>query len=71
MKIFITFGQQHTHSHNGFTLDKDCVGVIDAPTEREARDLAFKWFGDKFGTTYTEIDNNFMQWFPRGTFDLN
>tara|TARA_R110000796_G_scaffold109078_1_gene220429 strand:- start:38 stop:253 length:216 start_codon:yes stop_codon:yes gene_type:complete len=71
MKIFITFGQQHTHPHNGVTLDKDCVGVIDAESEEEARKLAFEWFGPEFGTTYPEIDNEFMDFFPRGAIDLN
>lgn len=71
MKIFITFGQTHVHSHNGFTLDKDCVGVIDCENHEQGRKLAFEWFGAKFATTYDKIDNEFMRWFPRGTFDLN
>jgi hypothetical protein len=69
--IFITFGQTHTHSHNGITLDKDCVGVIHCKNEAEGRALAFKWFGPKFSRTHKTIDNEFMSFFPRGSFDLN
>ena len=69
--IYITFGQTHTHSHNGITLDKNCVGAIHCKSESEGRKLAFEWFGDKFGTTYTKIDNDFMNYFPRGIIELN
>ena len=73
VKLYITFGQFHTHSHNGITLDKDCVGVIKAKTYSEARDLAFEWFDGVFATTYTEnkVDEEFMKWFPRGIVKLN
>ena len=71
MVIFITFGQTHTHSHNGFTLDKDCVGVIHCRDYDHGRELAFEWFGDKFATTYAKINNEFMNFFPKGTYDLN
>ena len=74
-KYYITFGQIHTHSHNGITLDKDCVGIIEAKNEGEARKLAFEWFGPKFMTTYTQEyldkDPEFMGWFPRGFINLN
>jgi len=50
--FYITFGQVHTHSHNGKTLDKDCVGVINAPTYAEARQIAWDWFGNKWGNLY-------------------
>ena len=72
-RYYITFGQVHTHSHNGKTLDKDCVGVINAKDHSEARELAFKWFGPKFATTYEEedIDETFMFLFPRGLIELN
>lgn len=74
-KYYITFGQTHTHSHNGKTLDKDCVGVIKAENESKARELAFEWFDGVFGTTYSQeyLDKNpdFMNWFPRGFIELN
>jgi hypothetical protein len=69
--IFITFGQDHKHHHNGIDLDKDCVGVIHCKNHSHARELAFKWFGPEFGTTYTKINNQFMSHFPKGSFDLN
>tara|TARA_R110000787_G_scaffold126553_1_gene237870 strand:- start:3305 stop:3526 length:222 start_codon:yes stop_codon:yes gene_type:complete len=73
MKTYITFGQIHTHSHNGITLDKDCVGEIEAKSYSEARELAFKWFGGKFGATYPQrmITNKFLIHFPRGIIKLN
>ena len=72
MKTYITFGQIHTHSHNGITLDKDCVGEIEAKSYSEARVLAFKWFGGKFGTTYpADKIEQIMHHFPRGIIKLN
>lgn len=70
-KFYITFGQDHTHVHNGITLDKDCVGVIKADSFSKARDLAFEWFDGVFATTYNEVDEKFMSYFPRGFIDLN
>lgn len=72
-KYYITFGQTHTHKHNGKTLDKDCVGVIKADSYDEMRALAFEWFGDKFFTTYTVEDFNEddIKYFPRGFIELN
>lgn len=73
MKTYITFGQIHTHRHNGVTLNKDCVGVIEAENESKARELAFEWFAGKFATTYREkfIDSEFLNLFPRGIIELN
>lgn len=70
-KIYVTFGQQHTHRHNGITLDKDCVGVIRCQSKAEGRVLAVKWFGAKFATTYDKIDGKFIDFFPRGFIELN
>jgi len=71
--FYITFGQIHTHSHNGKTLDKDCVGVIRATSEDEGRKLAFEWFGKKWSMFYTEakVDEKFLSFFPRGLIKLN
>lgn len=73
MKIYVSFGQQHTHSHNGITLDKNCLGEIEAPTEQEARDLAFEWFDGVFATTYNEeaVNERLLSFFPRGIIKLN
>lgn len=72
-KYYITFGQAHKHNHNNLFLNKDIIGVINANSEQEARALAFKWFGDKFATTYhqQDIDTFFVGLFPRGFVELN
>ena len=71
-KYYITFGQYHIHRHNEITLDKNCVGVIKANSYEEMRNLAFKWFGDKFFTTYTVEDfKDSIKYFPRGFVELN
>lgn len=67
-KYYITFGQVHVHSHAGKTLDKDCVGVITAPSEEEARKKAFEWFGAKWSRLLKECPD--MDWFPRGLIEL-
>jgi len=68
MKIYVTFGQVHVHRYDGNTFDKDCVGVIEAPSNEEARDLAFYIFKGKFCTTYDqkEWDEDRMKLYPRG-----
>ena len=71
-KYYITFGESHIHTHNGETLDKDCVGVIKANSYEEMRNLALEWFGIKFATTYTvEEFKNAIKYFPRGFIELN
>lgn len=68
-KFYVSFGQIHTHSHNGQTLDKDSIGVIEASNEEQARKLAFEWFGRTWSMLYTEKPN--MDFFPRGLINLN
>lgn len=72
-KHFVTFGQQHAHSVNGKTFDKDSVAVIDANSWEEGREKAFGYFGDKFGTSYhdTEWDERNMKYFPRGYINVD
>ena len=65
MKTYVTFGQVHTHSINGKTLDKDSVAVIERDTEQEGRSAAFEYFGKKFFTTYADTPPK-MEYFPRG-----
>lgn len=68
MKIYITFGQSHTHRVNGKTLDCNSIACIDAENEAMGRKRAFELFGNKFATSYTEsrIDSDFLKYFPRG-----
>ena len=70
MKVYITFGQNHVHRVNGITLDKDSIAVIDASTHNDGRDIAFDLFGQKFATSYENVDD-ILQYFPRGLIELN
>ena len=69
MKIYITFGQVHAHSVNGRTFDKDCVAVIKCSDHNYGRALAFKYFGDRFCTSYDTLPN--MSYYPRGLIAVN
>lgn len=73
MKTYITFGHSHAHSVNGKTFDKDCIAVIEAPTENAARKIAFEAFEGKFCFSYSEDrwDESKMNYFPRGYIELN
>jgi len=71
MKVYITFGQVHTHSVNGKTFDKDCIGVINCKDEEQGREIAMDVFGGVFHQCLTEANSEFMQYFPRGFIELN
>lgn len=58
---YFTFGQQHTHSVDGFTYDKDIVVKITAECPRTRM---VDWFGDKWSFEYSNPPN--MEYFPRG-----
>lgn len=68
MKTFITFGQDHTHSINGKTLDKDTVAVIESPTFEEAMVLINEYFGSVYSFSYPEEywDEAKLSYFPKG-----
>ena len=62
------------HRVNGDTLDKDSVAVITASNEREAREVAFKLFGEVWATSQSEKDFDKagnIKWFPRGKIEVN
>jgi hypothetical protein len=63
MKTYITFGQEHVHSINGKTFDKDCVAVVNLP-EEEAREI----FMPEFCFSYTEFRFAVLsqEFFPKG-----
>ncbi len=75
MKIYVTFGQTHTHTHrvNGKIFDCDCVAIIKAPTAEEGRAIAMELFAGKFATIYTEETWNSasIQYYPRGYLEAN
>ena len=71
--IFVTFGQVHRHEYANQVYDKDCVGVIYANSENEARESLFKIFGAKFCFTYTEENwekTPMLTHFPDGYRDI-
>ena len=70
MKIYVTFGQVHTHSVNGKTFDKDCVAVIHAPTHEEGREVAFELFDNKFCTTHDNEESVNLEYYPRGLIEV-
>jgi len=73
MKTYVTFGQDHTHTIAGKTLDHNCVAVINHNEPHEGRVLAFKFFEEKFCFEYPEdrFDMNSMKYFPRGLIEVN
>ncbi len=62
---YFTFGQVHTHSFNGKTLDKDIVLRI---TAEDPRAVMVKYFVQKWAMEYDEPPR--MDLFPRGIYDL-
>lgn len=72
-KTYVTFGQIHTHSVNGKTLDKDTIAVINCSNEEQGRTTAFELFGPKFGTSYfdKQWNKDNMKYFPKGYVEVN
>ena len=72
-KTYVTFGQDHTHSVNGKTFDKDCVAVIECNDRNHGRALAFELFDVKFCFEYhePEFDPKSLRFFPRGLLNAN
>ena len=73
MKTYVTFGQDHVHSINGKTFDKDCVAVIEAPTAAEGRQRAMEAFNGVFCFSYPEDrweEHQQMVYFRRGYLEL-
>lgn len=65
-KYYFTFGQIHTHSYNGKTLDKDCVVEISADSSNEAREKMFGLFGQKWGLQYDSLEKLHLEFYPKG-----
>lgn len=64
-RAYFTFGQNHVHSVNGVTFDKDCVVCIDS---FDPRQTMFETFGTKWAMQYDEMPD--MRLYPRGVFEL-
>lgn len=74
MKTYFTFGQNHTHSFQGHTLDKDIVICFSGVPATKARDLMFHYFGKEWCFQYSHEDvarSNMMQHFPRGILTIH
>lgn len=67
-KFYVSFGQTHTHSISGKTLDKDCIAVIWAKNEVEAHDKAMEIFKGVFCFVYRKQPD--MSFFSRGLIDI-
>lgn len=72
MKLWITFGQDHTHRVNGVTWDRNIVAEIDCFDYAEGRQIAEDLFGTKFAFSYTpqELQAN-IHLFPRGVVNID
>ena len=66
MKSYFTLGQEHVHSYNGITLDKDCVIEIECDNPREKM---FELFRNKWSLEYDNEPPE-MKYFPRGIIKL-
>lgn len=73
MKMYVTFGQVHTHSVNGKTLDKDCVAVIECEDVSHGRKLIAEYFGRVYCFDYTEESFDFgtLRYYPKGLISIN
>ena len=69
-KYYVTFGQVHVHRVNGKTFDCDCVAVIEAETEKDAREKSFDYFGSAWCFIYNNIEKLDMEYFPRGLMEV-
>ena len=58
MKIYITFGSKHNYNINDKILGINHTAIVNVETHQEARKIAFKLFGGRFCTTYTEYDGS-------------
>jgi len=65
---WFTFGQEHVHSVDGRTYDKDVVVKITAYSPETPREIMFRYFGPKWSMEYSKEPN--MTLFPRGIFEI-
>ena len=72
MKIYITFGQNHAHSINGHTLDKDSIACIKCDNYGHGRQIAYDLFGEVFAFSYKEEEiPDILHYFTRGIIEIN
>lgn len=73
MIYYIEFGEDHKHLHKDKELNRDTLGLIYAPNERQAEWYASREFGDDWQMIYPEkiTDNKFLNQFSGGLIVLN
>ena len=64
---YFTFGQNHAHTVNGFTFDKNVVVKITAP---DPRAVMFETFGQKWAMQYDRLEDVKIEYYPRGIREL-
>jgi len=65
---YFTFGQTHTHSFNGITLDKNVVVKI---TSEDPREKMVEYFGDQWCFEYNGLESVGLEYYPKGIFNAN
>ena len=67
---YFTFGENHRQEKLGLHLGPDDVIVIDADSHRDARELMFILFGNRWSMMYGEANWNPERWFGRERYHL-
>ena len=73
MIFYLEFGSDHKHLHNEKELNRDTLGVIYAPNERQAEWFATRTFNDDWQMIFPEkiTDNKFLEQYSGGLIVLN
>lgn len=64
---YFSFGQKHTHSLNGHTLDKNCIVKI---TAENPRDVMVDYFKSEWCFEYTDFTDEDLKYYPRGVYNI-
>lgn len=64
---YLTFGQSHVHSFNGYTLDKDIVLAIKSDDYHRVREYVIKMFGNQWSNIY---DEPHLEYYHRGLIEV-
>lgn len=64
---YFSFGQKHTHSLNGHTLDKNCIVKI---TAENPRDVMADYFKSEWCFEYTDFTDEDLEYYPRGVYNI-
>lgn len=69
MKIYISFGSNHTHYIGDMVFNQDVAAVIKCQSVADGRAAAFALFGSKFSTHYNEAEVDAVL-FPGGHIEV-